>query len=89
MINSIALGNQAGTVDAFYSANVIGSTIQGAPATHGPSLLNGTLAANLGSMLSGSVQTGANTASITAVPETHTSLALAAGVLLLLKRRKR
>lgn len=89
MINSIALGNQAATVDAFYSANVIGSTIPGAPATHGSSLINGTLAANLGSMLTSTVQTGANTAIITAVPETHTSLALAAGILLLLKRRRR
>lgn len=89
MINSIALGNQADTVDAFYSANVIGSTIQGVPATHGTSSLNGTLAANLGSMLSSTVQTGANTAMVTAVPEPSASLALAAGVLLLLKRRRR
>lgn len=89
MINSVALGNQANSIDTFYTANVIGSTIPGVPATSDTSALNGTLAANLNSILTTTVQTGANTAVITAVPEPDSSLALAAGVLLLLKRRRR
>jgi len=89
MINSVALGNQANAIDAFYTANVVGSTIPGAPATSDTSALNGTLAANLNSILTSTVQTGANTSIVTAVPEPDTSLALAAGILLLIRRRRR
>ena len=89
MINSVAVGSQASAIDAFYSANVIGSTIPNAPATSGTSTLNAaTLAGNLNTAINNTVQTGATTSVVTAVPEPDTSLALAAGVLLLFKRRR-
>lgn len=89
MINSVAVGGQASAIDAFYTANVIGSTIPNVPATSGTSTLNAaTLSGNLNTAINTTVQTGATTSMVTAVPEPDTSLALAAGVLLLLKRRR-
>lgn len=90
-INSIAVGNQATTaaIDAFYSANVIGSTIPNVPATSSTSALTSTaLNANLTSTINNSVQTGAAASAISAVPEPGSALALTAGALLLLKRRR-
>lgn len=89
MINSVAVGGQASAIDAFYTANVIGSTISGAPASSSTSTLNATaLAGNLNTAINNTVQTGAATSMVTAVPEPDTSLALAAGVLLLIRRRR-
>jgi hypothetical protein len=89
MINAVAVGGQASAIDAFYSANVIGSTIAGAPASSSTSTLNATtLAGNLNTAINNTVQTGATTSMVTAVPEPDTSLALAAGVLLLIRRRR-
>lgn len=89
MINSVAVGGQASAIDAFYTANVIGSTISGAPPTSSTSTLNATaIAGNLNTAINNTVQTGAATSMVTAVPEPDTSLALAAGVLLLIKRRR-
>ena len=90
-INSVAVGNATTTaaIDAFYSANVIGSTIPDAPATSTTSALTATaLATNLASSINNTVQTGATTSVTTAVPESGTSFAFAAGVILLLKRRR-
>lgn len=90
MINSIAVGGQAATIEAFYSANVVGSTIAGSPATSGTSSTNAAvLAGNLTTMINGTVQTGAATSVTTAVPEPGSISILAAGSLLLLKRRRR
>ena len=89
MINAVAVGGQASAIDAFYSANVIGSTIAGAPASSSTSTLNATtLAGSLNTAINNTVQTGATTSMVTAVPEPDTSLALAAGVLLLIRRRR-
>ena len=89
MINSVAVGGQASAIDAFYTANVIGSTIPGAPPSSSTSTLNATtLAGNLNTAINNTVQTGATTSMVTAVPEPDTSLALAAGVLLLIRRRR-
>lgn len=91
-INSVAVGNQATTdaIDAFYSANVIGSTIPNAPATSSASTLSAAaLNANITNSINNSVQTGAAVSVITAVPEPNSALVLAAGVLLSLTRRKR
>ena len=90
MINSIAVGGQAATIEAFYSANVVGSTIAGSPATSGTSSTNAAvLAGNLTTMINGTVQTGAATSVTTAVPEPGSISILAAGSLLLLNRRRR
>lgn len=88
LINSLAMGNQANSIDSFYTANVIGSTIEGVIATSNTSPLNNSLAAAMSSMLTATVQTGA-TASITAVPEPGVIFSLMTATIILLKRRRR
>lgn len=86
IINSLALGNQAATINAFYASNVIGTTIDGVAATSSSSDFNGALDATMNSMLTQTVQTGADT-SITVVPEPGRMLALVTGIMLLMRRR--
>jgi hypothetical protein len=88
LINSIGLGNRANAVNTFYTNNVIGSTIQGVPATGTTSPVSGTLASNLTNVMSGTVQNGAN-ASVAAVPEPGTLIGLLPATLLLLRRRRK
>ncbi len=87
IINSLAIGNQADAIDAFYANNVIGSTLDGILATNTTSPANNSLATILTDSLNQTMQTGANT-SITAVPESGTMLSLATGIIILLKRRR-
>jgi hypothetical protein len=88
LINALALGNRANAVDSFYTANVIGSTIDGVPASSDTSAINGALAATMSGLMSETIQTGA-TASTTAVPEPSSMLGLIPATLLLLRRRRR
>lgn len=87
VINSLALGNQANSINNFYAANVVGSTITGVAATSTSSGFNNTLGLTLTSSLGQSIQTTANS-SITAVPEPGGMLALVTGILIVLKRRR-
>lgn len=87
LINALVLGNKTAAVDAFYTANVIGSTIDGVAATSSSSRLNGPLALAMTTVFTESVQTTA-TVSLTAVPEiTHLYGLIPATVLLLRRRR--
>lgn len=88
IINSLALGNQSTAIDEFYTANVIGSTIPGVPASNSTAPLDNALASTMGSMLNQSLQTGA-AQSIDAVPEPGRTLPLVTGIIFLLKRRRR
>lgn len=88
IINALALGNRATAVEAFYASNVIGSTIQGVPATSETSRFNGNLAGTMNGMFTESVQTAA-TISVTAVPEPSQMYGLIPATLLLLRRRRR
>ena len=88
IINALALGNRATAVEAFYASNVIGSTIQGVPATSETSRFNGNLAGTMNGMFTESVQTAA-TISVTAVPEPSQVYGLIPATLLLLRRRRR
>lgn len=88
MINALALGNRANAVDNFYTANVIGSTINGLSATSTSSQFNGALASTISGLMTDSVQAGA-AVSVNAVPEPSTLLGLIPATLLLLRRRKR
>ena len=81
MINMIALGNRAATVENYYAANMIGGEAGGVLAS------NGGLAGMLTNQLSGGVAAGA-AESLSAVPEPSTSLALLSSVALLLVRRR-
>jgi len=87
LINSLALGNFSNAINTFYSANVIGSTIQGVAATSSSSALNGTLATKMNGLFTETVQTGATTATA-AVPEPSSLLGLLPATLLLLMRRR-
>jgi hypothetical protein len=87
LINSMGLGNRATQVDAFYAANVIGSTIPGVTPSSSTSPLNGTLATVMTGFLDSTVQEGA-TASNTAVPEPSTTLGLIPAMLLLIRRKR-
>lgn len=88
IINSLAIGNQAQAIDAFYASNVIGSTLDGVLATSTTSPLDATFASTVGSAFNQTVQTGAS-ASATAVPEPDVMLSLVSGMIILLKRRRR
>lgn len=88
VINALALGNRANAVDNFYTANVIGSTLNGVPATSTTSQFNGALASTISGLMTDSVQAGA-AVSATAVPEPSTLFGLIPATLLLLRRRKR
>ncbi|MCF7732569.1 MAG: hypothetical protein K9N23_12830 [Akkermansiaceae bacterium] len=87
IINSLALGNQAAAIDAFYATNVIGSTIEGVVATSSSSDLSGALTATMSSVLTQTVQIGADT-SVAAVPEPGRMLCLITGIIILVKRRR-
>lgn len=88
LINGLALGNQANSIDNFYTNNVIGSTISGVSPTSTTSAINGALAATVSSLMNDTVQTGA-TVSVAAVPEPATLLGLIPATLLFLRRRRR
>jgi hypothetical protein len=88
IINTLALGTFANSIESFYSANVIGSTIPGVTATSNSSPLNGTLGNTINNLITGTVQTGAST-SISSVPEPTTLAALLPAMLLLMIRRRR
>lgn len=88
LINGLALGNQANSIDNFYTKNVIGSTIPGISPTSTTSAINGALASTVSSLLNDTVQTGA-TASVSAVPEPASLLGLIPATLLFLRRRRR
>ena len=87
MINTIALGNRAATVENYYAANMIGGEAGGVLASSSTSSINGGLAGMLTNQLSGGVAAGA-AESLSAVPEPSTSLALLSSVALLLVRRR-
>ena len=88
LINALALGNFASSIESFYAANVIGSSLPGVVATSSSAGFDGALAATMGGMLAETVQTGA-TVSVTAVPEPSLLASLIPTTLLLLKRRRR
>jgi hypothetical protein len=88
LINALALGNRANQVDAFYEANVIGSTVNGVLPTSDTASINAALAGTMGGLLNDTVQTGA-ALSVTAVPEPSSAVGLIPATLLLLRRRRR
>lgn len=88
LINAMALGNFSSSINNFYSANVIGSTIDGVPAGVTSSNFNGALASTMNNLLTQSVQNGV-TVSVTSVPEPSSLAGLLPATLLLLKRRRR
>jgi hypothetical protein len=87
LINALALGNFSASIDSFYSSNVIGSTLPGVTATTNTAGFNGTLSDTIGTLLNGTVETGAIT-STSAIPEPGMLVGLLPTVLLLLKRRR-
>jgi hypothetical protein len=87
IINSLALGNQSAAIDTFYAANVIGTTVEGVIATSSSAELDDTLAATMSSLITQTVQSGAEI-SVTAVPEPGRLLALITGVIILVRRRR-
>lgn len=87
LINSLALGNQANQIDAFYAANVIGSTLPGVVPSNTTSPINSALAGTINTMFSETTRIGATT-SINAVPEPTGLLGLIPVSFLLFKRRR-
>lgn len=87
MINSIALGNRAASVESYYAANVIGGEAGGVLAFSNASPFNGGLAGMLTTQVSGGVAAGASE-SLATVPEPSTALAFLSGLTLLLIRRR-
>ncbi len=87
LINSVALGTFSASIDAFYTTNVIGSTIPGVSATSNTSALNNALTNALTAELTTTVNNGA-AASITAVPEPGSLAMLSAAALLFFRRRR-
>ena len=88
LINSIALGNRAATIEAYYASYVIGGEAGGVVATSSSSPINGALGGLLTTQVSGGVTAGA-AESLTAIPEPSSSLALLSGLALLLIRRRK
>lgn len=82
LINSIALGNKAAAISAYYSTNVIGSTVSGVTATSTASAINGALAGALATGLSGNV-------GVAAVPESSSAMLILIGTCLALGYRRR
>jgi hypothetical protein len=87
LINSLALGSQADQIDAFYTENVIGSTLPGVMPSSTTSPINSALASTVNTMFSETTQIGAD-ASVNAVPEPNALFSLIPATLLLLKRRR-
>ncbi len=87
LINSVAHGTFANSVNNFYAANVIGSTLPGVIATSSIAANNGALPSSINAALNASVQNGA-AGSINAVPEPSSLVALLPASLLLLRRRR-
>ena len=87
LINSVAHGTFANSINNFYAANVIGSTLPGVIATSSIAANNGALPSSINAALNASVQNGA-AGSINAVPEPSSLVALLPASLLLLRRRR-
>lgn len=88
LINAMALGNFSSSINNFYSANVIGSTIDGVTPGVTNSNFNGALASTINTLLTESVQTGV-AVSVTSVPEPTSLMGLLPATILLLRRRRR
>jgi hypothetical protein len=88
VINAIAVGKQAGTMEAYYASNVIGGEAGGVVATSSSSALDGSLSGFLSGRVSGQVTAGAME-SLTSVPEPSSWIALVSGMGLLILRRRR
>lgn len=84
VINAIAVGNKTTAIAAYFSTEVIGSTLAGVTATSSSSDVNAALSAALSSQITTTVNVGAS-----AVPEPHTAFALMTGLgfMLILRRR--
>jgi hypothetical protein len=87
LINALVIGNKTAALDAFYTANVIGSTLEGVAATTSSSRLNGTLAPTMTTLFTESVQT-MSTVSFTSVPEIMHLCGLIPATVILLRRRR-
>lgn len=84
LINSIALGNKAAAISAYYAANIVGSTVPGLAATSTTSAINSGLATIFGTGLAGNMNAG-----ISAVPEPGSALLVLVGTCLVLGCRRR
>jgi hypothetical protein len=87
LINSLALGGQANQIDAFYEANVIGTTLPGVTPSGTTSPINGTLATTINGLFAQTTQTGA-TASLNAIPEPNVLFGLLPAAFLMFRRRR-
>ncbi len=87
LINSLALGNFASSINSFYATNVIGSTLPGVAATSSSSAINGSLTNTMSGLFQETVQSGATVATA-AVPEPTSLLGLFPATFLLLLRRR-
>lgn len=87
LINSIALGNRAAAIEAYYASNVIGGEAGGVVATSNSAPINGGLSGVIASQMNNGVTAGANE-SLSAVPEPSIALSLLSGLGLLLIRRR-
>ena len=88
VINAIAMGNFTAPIQAFYSSNVIGTTIPGMKVAVTTSLFNNGLGNLVGTGLNESVENGAVVSNASAVPEPASHLVLLSGLVLLFIRRR-